>query len=250
MTTLRVLFADDELMARRRLRRMLEAMDGIAVVAECESGEAVLAALEHTDVDVALLDVEMGARSGLEVSEAAAELGVEVIFTTAHPEHAVAAFDRGAVDYVLKPADEGRLATAMERARRRIEAARARPPGAAVPMGDAPRPPAARLALEVRGEIVLVDPGEISHALHDGALVTVHAGRSTLLTELSLQELEQRLPPGRFMRVHRRAILNLDRVERLRPQPTGGYLAVTSGGHEVPVSRQAARALRRQLGIG
>ncbi len=184
----------------------------------------------------------MGARSGLEVSRAAADLGVEVIFTTAHPEHAVAAFDLGAVDYLLKPTDAERLGTALARARQRIDATHA---GTSVGA-----PAAARLALTVRGEIRLVDPGEISHALHDGALVTVFAGGTALLTELSLNEIEQRLPPGRFARVHRRALLNLDRVDRLRPLPTGGYLAVTGDGHEVPVSRQAARGLRRRLGIG
>jgi two-component system, LytTR family, response regulator len=242
VTPLRVLFADDEQVARRRLRRLLEAMDGVEIVAECASGEAALADLDRLDVDVALLDVEMGARSGLSVSEAAAELGVEVIFTTAHPEHAVAAFALGAVDYVLKPVDADRLATAIGRARRRIEAGQALPSAAKAPL--------ARLPLPVRGEILLVDPAEISHALHDGALVTVFAGESAVLTDLSLQELEQRLSPGRFARVHRRAILNLDRIERLRPVPTGGYLAITARGHEVPVSRQAARDLRRRLGIG
>jgi two-component system LytT family response regulator len=242
MTPLRVLLADDEQMARRRLRRLLEAIPGIQIVAEHASGEAALADLDRIDVDLCLLDVEMGARSGIEVSQAAAELGVEVIFTTAHPEHAVAAFALGAVDYVLKPADADRLALAISRARQRIEAGRARSAG--------PNEPLARLPLPVRGEILLVDPGEISHALHDGALVTVFAGDAAVLTELSLQELEHRLPPGRFARVHRRALLNLDRVERLRPQPTGGYLAITARGHEVPVSRQAARDLRRRLGLG
>lgn len=245
MTRLKVLIADDEQMARRRLRRMLEAMEGIEIVAECASGEAALATLEEREVDVALLDVQMGALSGLSVSEAAAELGVEVIFTTAHPEHAVAAFDRGAVDYVLKPADADRLATAIARARRRIEAEQPRASTDA-PRGD---PLPARLPIAVRGEIRLVDPGEITHAIHDGSLVTVFAGRDALLTDLSLNELEQRLPPDRFARVHRRALINLDKVDRLRPLPTGGYLAVTPGGHEVPVSRQAARALRRRLGI-
>ena len=243
MSVLKVLVADDERMARRRLRRLLEAMEGIEIVAECESGEEALAELSLRDVDVALLDVQMGARSGLAVSEAATELGVEVIFTTAHPEHAVAAFDLGAVDYVLKPVDAERLGTALTRARRRVEAAAPQPgqDGGASP---------ARLPLVVHGEIRLVDPAEISHALHDGALVTVFVGRAAWLCELSLNELSQRLPAGRFARVHRRALLNVDRVERLRPLPTGGYLAITAEGHEVPVSRQAARALRRRLGIG
>lgn len=239
---LKVLLADDEQMARRRLRRLLAAIEGVEIVAECKSGEEAIAELDRIDVDVALLDVRMGARSGLDVSDVAAELGVEVIFTTAHAEHAAAAFDRGVVDYVQKPVEAERLGLAITRARKRLDAPPARPTGAAGPID--------RIALEVRGEVRLVDPDEISHATHDGHLVSVVVGREILLTEMSLNELGRRLPPDRFERVHRRALLNLARVARLRPQPSGGYLAITTDGHEVPVSRQAARALRRRLDIG
>lgn len=235
MRPLRVLFADDELMARKRLRRLLSDMQGVEIVAECVSGEEVLATLDRADVDLVLLDVHMGKLSGLDVADVAADLGVEVVLVTAHPEHAVSAFDRGAIDYVLKPVEAERLAKAIDRARARIE-----PPPAA---------PLDRLALEVRGEVRLVSPDEVSHAIVDGPLVRVFASGEALLSELSLNELERRLPPGRFERVHRRALLNLARVDRLKPLPTGGYLAVTSEGHEVPVSRQAARQLRRRLGL-
>lgn len=235
-TKLRVLFADDELMARKRLRRILGAMEGVEIAAECASGEEVLAELERTDVDVALLDVRMGAVSGLDAADAAAEHGVEVVLVTAHPEHAASAFDRGAVDYVLKPVDEARLAKALDRVRARVR----------VPGAD---PALERLALPVRGEVRLVSPDAISHALLDGQLVSVFVAGEALLSELSLNELERRLPAGRFERVHRRALVNLARVDRLKPLPTGGYLAVTSDGHEVPVSRQAARALRRRFGL-
>lgn len=241
--TLRVLFADDEQMARRRMRRLLGSIERIEIVAECASGEEALAQLDRVDVDLALLDVRMGARSGLDVSDAAAELGVEVIFTTAHTEHAVAAFAKGVVDYVQKPVEAERLAQAIERARERI--ARARPVEAA-----RPAPEVERLALESRGEVRLVRIADVSHAIADGALVSVWAGGEPIVTDLSLSELDRRVPAGTLERVHRRALLALAHVDRLRPLPTGGYLAITRAGHEVPVSRQAARAIRRRFGIG
>jgi two-component system LytT family response regulator len=235
---LRVLFADDEPMARKRMRRLLEAM-GVEIVAECASGEDAMRELDRIDVDVALLDVHMGAVSGLEVASIADELGVEVVFTTAHDAHAIEAFARGAVDYVLKPIEEERLAQAIERCRKRIETERA-------PAGEAPLD---RIALAVRGEVRLLARSEISHALLDGELVRVFTLRDSVLTERTLAELSTMLGP-RFVRVHRKALLDLAHVARLVPLATGGYTAITTASHEVPISRQAARAIRRQLGIG
>lgn len=235
--TLRVLFADDEAMARKRMRRLLESQPGVEIVAECTSGEDALLSLDAHAVDVALLDVHMGLVSGLEVSELAAELGVEVILTTAHTEHAVEAFEKGAVDYLLKPIDEARLAQALSRASARIEPSR--------PASSPSAPTTERLAIESHGEVHLLNPEDISHAISDGQLVTLVAGNRELLTERTLSELERRLPS--LLRVHRRALLSLAHVDRLKPQPTGGYLAVMRSGQEVPVSRQEARELRRRL---
>jgi two-component system, LytTR family, response regulator len=234
---LRVLIADDEEMARRRMRRLLSSMPDVEIVAEAKSGEEALLLLDAHPVDVALLDVHMGRISGLTVSDTAAELGVEVVLTTAHAEHAVEAFDKGAVDYLLKPIDEARLVQALRRVRSRL-----------APLPPAKESPALeRLALEVRGEVLFLKTADISHALLEGELVTLFTRDAAHLTELSLTELEAKLPS--LLRVHRRALLALDHVSRLVPQPTGGYLAKTHGGHEVPVSRQAARELRRRLGL-
>lgn len=243
--TLRVLIADDEEMARRRLVRLVSALPDVTIVAECASGDAALSALESLEVDVAVLDIEMPGLSGLEVSSAAADLGVEIVLATAHAEHALAAFERGVADYVLKPVDGERLAQALERVRARVVRARAAPAPAA-PLGSAAPP---RLAISTRGEVRLLAHAEIESAVLDGELVRLRVGNETVWTELSLAELEARLGPG-FLRVHRRALLALAHVDRLRPLPTGGYLAVTRGGDEVPVSRQEARRLRQTLGIG
>ena len=237
---MRVLIADDESVARKRLLRLLGAMPGVEVVGECASGEEVLQRVAADAPDVLLLDVQMPGLTGIEAKALLPEGGPYVIFATAHPEHAVDAFDVGAVDYLLKPIEAPRLARALDRARKFLEA---RAPKAAG--GDA----LARLPIATRKGIVLVDPADVSHAIFDGSLVSVHTRGGVLLTDTSLQELGERLPPETFERVHRRAILNLQMVERLEPLETGGYVAKTVLGEAVQVSRQAARKLRRRLGL-
>lgn len=236
---LRVLICDDELMARRRVSRLLGENPDVESVVECESGEEVLARLAEDEVDVALLDIDMPGLSGLETVMKMPEDRPYVVFLTAHPEHAVEAFDVGAVDYVLKPADGARLAKALDRARRYLD------------HGGGDAAPLARkldkLAIATHGGAALVSPSEITHATFDGALVTVHTAARTVLTDDTLQDLESKLPKGPFERVHRRAIVNLDHVDRLESVDSGGYVACLSTGKRVDVSRQSARRLRRRL---
>jgi len=236
--------ADDELLARKRLTRLLLAMPDIELLGTCASGEEVLARVQGGDVDVVLLDIHMPGLSGLEAMALLPPGGPYVIFCTAHPTHALAAFDAGAIDYVLKPVEAARLQKALERAAtregRRRYAAEALRQHAGGP---------SRLAIETRQGIVLVDPDTISHATLDGELVTVFTAQGSYLTDFTLQELEGRLPAHKFERVHRRALVNLDHVQRLEPLPTGGFVARTRGGHAVEVSRQSARALRRRFGL-
>lgn len=239
---LRVLVCDDELIARRRTVRMLSEQPGVAVVAECASGDEVLARLTGDDIDLVVLDINMPGMTGLETVLQMPEDRPYLIFVTAHPEHAVAAFDVGATDYLVKPVDDARLKKALDRARRQLDA----------PLGrDAPdaAAPLARLALATRTGVVLLGPDEVTHAVFDGKLVTVHTRDRAILSDATLQELEQRLSAPHFERVHRRAIVNLLHVERLEPALSGGYVARVAGGKTVDVSRQAARRLRRRLGI-
>lgn len=241
MTALRVVLVDDELIARARLRRLLAAVPDVTVVGECDRGEALHGAVAAGEADVVLLDIEMPGVSGLEALRLLPEPRPYVIFCTAHAEHAVAAFDVGAVDYVTKPVEAGRLALAIERARRAVRAGAGAGTGAGVPR---------RLAVETREGVLLIDPAEIALAEIDGALVTLHVGGRRVLSDLPLAELQARLPAGSFVRVHRRALLNLDHVALLEPTAAGGYVARTRGGLSVEVSRQAARELRRALGLG
>lgn len=248
--SLRVLIADDELVARKRLARLLGAMPDVEVCGEAADGEAVLAAVRAGGVDVVLLDIHMPGLSGLDALALLPEGKPRVIFCTAHSEHALEAFEHGAVDYVLKPVDPGRLQKALERARGRQEkkepeAARTQAPSVVAPMARG----LARLPIPTRQGIVLVDPETISHASLEDELVTVFTAQGEFLTDFTLQELADKLPAEGFHRVHRRALLNLAHVTRLEPLETGGFLARTARGHSVEVSRQSARELRKRLGL-
>jgi two-component system LytT family response regulator len=226
-------------------------MPDVAVAGECASAQEVLDRVRAGDIDVVLLDIQMPELSGIEALQLFPADGPLVIFCTAHTAHAVAAFDVGAIDYLLKPIDPTRLRKALDRARDRDarrrysdELARFRTPGA----HDSDKP-LDRLALPTRQGIVLLDPMTVSHAELDGELVTVHTADAQYLSALSLQELESRLPGERFARVHRRAIVNLEHVVRLEPNEVGGYTARTRNGRAVEISRQAARDLRKRLGL-
>jgi two-component system LytT family response regulator len=147
-------------------------------------------------------------------------------------DHAVEAFEAGATDYLLKPVDAARLKTALDRARER-------------------RPPASplRLPIATRQGIRLLDPAAISHVLRDGELATIFLPNEQLLTDATLQELQEKLAELGFERVHRRALLHLGRVSRLTPLETGGLSAHVRDGQEVEISRHFARTLRRRLGL-
>jgi two-component system LytT family response regulator len=238
---LRVLVADDEATARKRLVRLLAAMEDVTLAGECGDGREVLARVRGGDVDIVLLDIQMPDLSGLDALALFPAGGPHVIFCTAHDAHAVSAFDVGAVDYLLKPIDGGRLRKALDRARQRGAGPSAAPPQSS--------PALDRLALPTRQGIVLLDPRDVTHAELADELVTVYTAAASYLSALSLQELEGRLPPATFLRVHRRALVNLSHVTRLQPNEVGGFLAVTTGGHSVEVSRQVARELRKRLGL-
>jgi two-component system LytT family response regulator len=232
---LRVLVADDELMARRRVLRLLADLPDVVVVGECQDGAEVLAFLEDDAVDLVLLDVQMPRMTGTEALRALGDDGPTVIFTTAHPEHAVAAFDGGATDYLLKPIEAERLGKALDRARARR------------PRADAPRTD--RLAVPTRKGVVLIKPDELVRAVLDGESLVLVTDRGSFFTDWRLSDLEARLPEDRFARVHRRALVQLDRVDRFEPLDSGGYFAWFADGTSVEVSRQVARRLRRDWGL-
>jgi two-component system LytT family response regulator len=243
VSLLRVLVCDDEAMARKRAHRLLSALPDVTVDAVCSSAAEVRAALASQDFDVLVLDVQMPDETGLELAATLPEPRPFLVFATAHARHAVDAFDDfalGAVDYVLKPLEEERLAKAIARARVWLDSA----PLAAT--ATAPHlDPVTPIALATHQGVVLLAPAEISHCTFDGQLATVHAQGRAVLTDLTMNELAQKLP--HLLRVHRRSLLSLAHVDRLEPRLSGGYRAHLRGGGSAEVSRQAARELRRRL---
>jgi two-component system LytT family response regulator len=237
---LRILVVDDELLARQRLTRLLKAIPDVELVGECKDADEALAKVRAGGVDAMLLDINMPGLSGMDAMSLLPPEPPHVIFCTAHADHAVSAFDAGAVDYLLKPIEAARLKKALDRAR----VARRKKPSATTESRAL-----ARLPVSTRQGIVLLDPAQISHAVLDGELVTVVTSQGEYLTDSTLQELQDRLPSDVFERVHRRALLNLEQVVRLEPLETGGYIARTARGHAVEISRQSARELRRRLGL-
>jgi two-component system, LytTR family, response regulator len=236
---MKILIADDEQLARARPKRLLGAMEGVELVGEATDGQEVLARLKQGGIDVVLLDIQMPKLTGVEAMALWPADGPFVIFCTAHAEHAVDAFESGAVDYLLKPIEPARLQKALERARQR-EAQKTF--SAAVKQSQL-----SRLAITTRQGVVLLDPASITHATLEDELVTVFTKEAQHLTDFTLQELHERLPT--FERVHRRALLNMNAVAKLEPLETGGYTARTHGGQAVEISRQAARELRKRLGL-
>lgn len=236
---MKVLIADDEQLARSRLRRLLGAMEGVEIAGEATTGDEVLAYVKKNDVDVVLLDIQMPRLTGTEAVALWPANGPMVIFCTAHAEHAVSAFESGVVDYLLKPIEPARLSKALDRAREREQRAKF---SSAVKQSQL-----SRIAITTRHGVVLVDPTHVTHATLEDELVTVFTKDAQHLTDFTLQELHERLP--QFERVHRRALLNLEAVARLDPLETGGYTARTHSGHAVEISRQAARELRKKLGL-
>lgn len=225
-----MLIADDELMARKRLARLLSALDGVEVVGEVIDGAEVLDAVRGgLGVDLVLLDVHMPNLTGIDAMQLLGADGPLVVFTTAHADHAVAAFDGGAVDYLLKPIDPARLQRALDRVRerRRVE-----------PTGSA------RIPIPTRKGLVLLDPADLGHAMIEGESVVLVTRKGRFYTDFRLGDLERRLP-ATFLRVHRQALVNLERIDRLEDQESGGYLAVLDDGTTLAVSRQVARQLRR-----
>lgn len=256
---IRVLIADDEPLARRRIRRLLAAHPDVEVAGEAAEGEGAIAQTLRLAPDVILLDIAMPERSGTEVAAEIARRLPEalrplVVFTTAHEEHAVRAFALEALDYLTKPVEAAALERALRRARERI-AGRGPGTGSGAPgdAGSAGRsPPGAPMTHCVATEgskllrIPLAEVGAIEVEREQVLARTAEGPRR--LAE-SLAELEARLPSPPFLRVSRQAIVNLDWIAHVEPGFGGALVAKLRAplSLEVAVSRRRAAALRARL---
>lgn len=239
---MRVLIVDDEYPARKELRAQLSQFPDVEIVGEAATADEARKLIEAVPYDVVFLDIEMPGRSGLELArELARRGGPRVVFTTAYPQYAVDAFDVGASGYLLKPFDEERLAKVLERLGGAGSAARE--------PDRAPSP--SRIPAHREDVTVLVAPEEVVFAYAEAEHVYLKLHRDRLGCRFTLRELEARLRPHGFMRVHRRFLVNLARVREVVPFFKGNILLVVDDAQhtEIPVSRNLAPAVRRALGL-
>jgi two-component system, LytTR family, response regulator len=243
---LRALIVDDEPLARALLRVLVERDPEVAVAGECGGVEAA-AVVERERPDVLFLDVQMPEVDGFDVLAALAPgRAPVVVFVTAYDQYAVRAFDVHAVDYLLKPVDESRFAEALARAKAQ---ARARRPGAADPRLDALLDDHARHArrflVRTHDKTVVVEAADVDWIEAADYYATLHVGERAHLVRETLTDLAQRLDPERFFRVHRSAIVNLDRVREIHPLFRGDAELVLAGGTRVRLSRTRRAEFKR-----
>jgi two-component system, LytTR family, response regulator len=238
----RTLLVDDEPIAREGLRAMLTAFEWVEVVGEAADGEAALKEIRRLEPELVFMDVQMPGMLGTDVVRG---LGRQpfIIFTTAYSQHAVSAFELGAVDYLLKPFGRVRLAAAMERVRASI----GEPQGVSAIerlSGALSSGPISRLFVRVGGNLVPLLVSEVAWLEADGDYVVAHTDRARHVLNLSLSRLEERLDPARFVRVHRAHIVNLDHVRAFKRDARGNLEAELVDGRRVPVSRARAQEIR------
>ena len=249
---LRAVLVDDEAPARALLREYLAAHPEVEVVAECANGFEAVKTIGELAPDLVFLDVQMPKLDGFEVLELLDPLPA-VVFCTAWDEYALRAFEVHAVDYLLKPFGRERLAAALARVRERLAARVAAGTGGEV----------ARLAAEARGpgapyvERIVVKDGAAVHVIPVEQLdsaeaeddyVSLRARGKTWLKQQTLADLERRLDPERFVRVHRSHLVALDRIARIELGAKDRRIAVLRDGREIPVSRSGYARLRELMG--
>jgi len=233
--SLRVVIVDDEPLARERIRTFLADESDVEVVAECADGAEAVNRIEELRPDVLFLDVQMPRLNGFEVLEAidTATMPV-VVFTTAHDEHAIRAFEVSAVDYLLKPFKQPRFSRALERARTQLRAVKG---GHADPQlatllsqwreGSGRGP---RVLVKSPDRILFLKPGEIDHIEACGNYVVLHAGKERHIVRETMTAMEARLGSAGFMRINRSVILNLSRIKELQPIAAGEYVVILKTG--------------------
>ena len=267
--SLSVVIADDEAVARSRLRRLLSAHSDVTIAAEAADGRSTVDAIVRHRPDIVFLDIRMPELDGFEVLE---ELGAgetpEVVFVTAFSDHAAKAFDVNALDYLLKPYDPERLAATLDRARdrrreggddsaRRLlaaveEIAKEQRDGAANG-GSASAPNGKRLPERIlvsrRGHGVFVSLDDVDYIESAGNYVRLHAGATDHRLRVRLADMEQQLDPLRFARIHRTVIVNVTRVAEIQPWFSGDAVVILRDGTKLRLSRHYRGAIESRFAL-
>jgi two-component system LytT family response regulator len=237
--TLRVVIVDDELLARQRIEDLLAKEPNVEIAGIARDGNEAVNVIRELRPDLVFLDVQMPGRTGVEVAEMLGPDDVPaIIFTTAYEHFALKAFDVAAIDYLVKPFDDERFAQALARARKAI--------------ATQPAPKSEyleRIPVESRGQIRVVPVALIDYITASGPYAELHIGDRTFAIREKMQTLEEKLDPAIFFRIHRSAIVRLDRIDTLLHAAGGDYAVRLKDGTELSVSRSRREELEERVGV-
>ena len=258
---IKTIIVDDEPLARRNLRVLLERDPQIEILDECRNGREAVKAINTLSPDLIFLDIQMPEMDGFDVL---ARVGPEhiqaIIFVTAFDQYALKAFDVHALDYLLKPFDDERFARALERAKSQIAAREINQLSerllALLEERETERKGLkpeerylTRLMIKASSRMMLLKVDEIDFIEADGNYAKLHAGRKTHLLREKMNDLEGRLDPAKFVRIHRSVIVNLERIKEMHPHFNGDYVVVLEDGRQLRLSRTRREQLEARLRV-
>ena len=255
---LRTVVADDEQLAREELCFLLGSVEEIEVVAQAANGIEALQMIEEHAPDVVFLDVQMPGLTGFEVARRLLHAGIDshIVFVTAFDRHAIEAFEVNAVDYLLKPVEAHRLSTALDRVRRRLHADRQSARGSngeldrLLQLLSERQERRDQLAVKVGDRFLLIQSDDVVHAsVEDDVITVVTTSLSGTSNYRTLDELQARLDPTVFWRVHRSHLVNINKIKEIVPWFSRNYILKMKDARtsEIPVSRSQTRRLREYL---
>ena len=252
--TIRTLLVDDEKLAIQGLQLRLEPYGDVEVIGTCANGREAIRAIKTEKPDLVFLDIQMPGFDGFSVVKGVMEIEPPLfVFVTAYEEHAIRAFEANAVNYLMKPVDEDKLADTLDRVRTRLtekrsaeEAKKLQDVLAEIAPDAFENMPADEesvgryermINIKDRGQIFRVDVETIEHIEAAGDYMCIYTGDNSLILRETMKDLERRLDPRVFQRVHRSTIVNLDQVRQVKPHTNGECFLVLDSGAEVKVSR-------------
>ncbi len=248
MDKIKTLIIDDEAPAREIIKKYLEDLAYIDVVAECSDGFGGLKTITSLKPDLVFLDIQMPRLTGIELLEVLTEKP-EIIFTTAYDQFAIRAFELNAVDYLLKPFPKRRFLEAVQKAVEKIKSAGddRRPASQLLALSPESAPPVTRVVVRKGNAINLIPVEEIKYLEAQDDYVMIHYTNGKALKQQTMRFYEDKLPKSDFVRIHRSYIVRVEEIKRIEPYGKDNHVAILQSGDKLPVSRSGYKQIKEDL---